>query len=127
MKFPKITFIFVLGLIITLGYACGSDDEGGGDGGGSMADDCSVERSYANDIVPILNSTCAIPNCHVNGFANGDFGTYEGLKVTADAGVLRGQISNNVMPPQNSAGPTELTDAQKTTFLCWIDDGALDN
>jgi len=122
MQIQKLMFLFTLGAFLCLGYSCGDDEDNGGD-----PMDCSVQRSYASDVVPILNLTCAIPNCHVNGFNDGDYTSYEDLKAQDDLGVLRGQISSGAMPRSDSSGPTELTDTQKATLLCWIDQGALDN
>ncbi len=126
MKFFKLNLFFVLAICLSLTFACDSDDEDGGDTG-SVGDDCDVTRSYSGDIVPILNQTCAIPNCHVNGFINGDFESFANLKSLADNGSLRNQVESGAMPPSNTAGPLELTDEELQTFICWIEDGALEN
>lgn len=123
MKIQKLMFLFTLALIVSLGYSCGDDE----DDGDNEPMDCSVERSFASDIVPILNQSCAIPNCHTSGAIIGDYTVFEGLREQEDRGVLRGQIETGAMPPSNSAGPIELTDTELATFLCWIDQGALDN
>ncbi len=122
MKFQKLMFLFTLVLVVSLGYSCGDDDE-------AMTDpaDCSIERSYSSDVVPILNQTCAIPNCHVNNFLSGDYTMYQDLADQNNMGLLSIQIETGAMPPSNTAGPTELTDDEKAIFLCWIEQGALDN
>jgi len=123
MKFPKLGLFVVIAICMSLTFACGDDD----DGGGMMAGGCdSISASYSMDVVPILNQTCAIPNCHVNGFINGDFTTFAGLEATANT-TLENQITSGAMPPANTAGPPELTDAEMDIFLCWIEGGALDN
>ena len=123
MKYSRINLFFVLAICLSLTFACGNDDDDG-----SSAVDCSTRNvSYSGDIVPILDQTCAIPNCHVNGFINGDFEFYADLKAQSDNGSLRNQIESGAMPPSDTAGPTELTDDELETFLCWIEDGALEN
>ncbi len=122
MKNSKLNFLFVLSICLSLTFACGDDDEG------PSTEDCETRSvSYSGDIVPILNQTCAIPNCHVNGFINGDYEFYADLKAQSDNGSLRNQVESGAMPPSNTAGPTELTDNEIATFLCWIEDGALEN
>lgn len=87
-----------------------------------------VVVSYSKDVIPIINATCAISNCHVAGFANGNYTTYAGLKAKADNGSLKSRVvvSKN-MPPSNTAGPKSLTADQIKTIECWIADGAKDN
>jgi hypothetical protein len=122
MKYYQLNLFLVLTICLTLTFACGNDDEG------PSAEDCETRNvSYSGDIVPILNQTCAIPNCHVNGFINGDYEMYADLKAQSDNGSLRNQVESGAMPPSNTAGPTELTDNEVETFLCWIEDGAPEN
>lgn len=124
MKFPQIRIFFVFALCLSLTFACGGDDEDGGE----TPMDCSTRNvSYSNDIVPILGQACAIPNCHVNGFINGDYEMYADLKAQSDNGSLRNQVESGAMPPSNTAGQAELTDNEVETFLCWIEDGAPEN
>ena len=92
-----------------------------------MADECADTRSFSMDVQPILATTCAIPSCHVTNFVNGDYTIFEELQLSALNGTLESQITSGAMPPANTTGPTELTDEEMTTFLCWIADGALEN
>lgn len=90
--------------------------------------DCSsLMASYANDIQPIMNSSCAISGCHVAGFSSGDFTNYSGLKAKVDDGTVKNRtIVQMNMPPANSTGPT-LTTAQLDLLNCWIEAGAPEN
>ena len=91
-----------------------------------LCEDVSI--SYANDILPIINSTCALSDCHVFGFEHGDYTTYFGLKAKVDNGTLVTQVvSGRTMPPADSPGPTLLSNEQIQAFLCWINEGGLDN
>ncbi len=124
MKFSRLSLFAVIAICMSLTFACGDSDDDTTPGG----EDCATRNvSYIADIVPILNQTCAIPNCHVDGFINGDFETFPDLKSLADSGTLENQIESGAMPPSNTAGPTELTGEELTLFLCWIGDGALEN
>ncbi len=124
MKFSKILTVCLLAISLTMFFAC-KDDDGGDDGSGSGA--CPDNVSYMSDVVPILNKSCAIENCHVNNFVNGDYSKYADLKGQHDLGKLKPQIENGAMPPSDTAGPKELTSSEKNILLCWIEDGALEN
>lgn len=115
--------------------ACSSDDEDPSMMDPDMMDMMDMEDkcmgqniSYQNDILPIVNNSCALSGCHVEGFSNGDFTDYAGLKEKADGGQLNSRvvITQN-MPPSNSSGPMSLSDAQILAFECWIKAGAPDN
>ena len=127
MKNHKLSFFTFLLTILIL-PSCGDD-------GGSMMDDqqptidCSgVDPSYMTDVFPIIQATCARPDCHVEGFQNGNFLTYEGFKQQIDQGdVQRRAIELRDMPPDNTTGPQDLTEAQVKIIHCWIEDGAPNN
>ncbi|MBI3258285.1 MAG: hypothetical protein HYZ54_02210 [Ignavibacteriae bacterium] len=83
---------------------------------------------FSRDILPMLNSNCAMSNCH------DAISHKEGLILTSYAGIVKGvkpgssatsgiykQIANNKMP---EAPYTKLTAAQKTLVQTWIDQGA---
>lgn len=99
--------------------ACGSDDE-------APDPDCG-DPSYSADIVPILESTCALSSCHVTDFDFGDYNEYDDVKAQADNGSLVSEISSKNMPPSNTTGPSELTDAEIALIECWVEKGALNN
>lgn len=94
-----------------------------------ISTDCSnIVASYANDIQPIMNSSCAISGCHVVGFSSGDFTSYSGLKAKVDDGTVKNRtIVQMNMPPANSSGPTTLTMTQIDLLNCWIEAGAPEN
>jgi len=123
MKFPNFNLICVFFLCIGLTFAC-KDDES--DDGGEVKD-CSTTRSYMADVVPIISKTCAIENCHVSGFFEGDYTNYDDIKAQVDEGVFKVELEEGTMPPMNTAGPKELTDTERNTLLCWIEDGAPNN
>ena len=114
-------------LILCLGIfavSCGSDDTVEPEG----IDCTGINPSYMDDIKPIIDATCALAGCHVAGFVNGDYTTYEGLKSKVDNGSLsRRVVEDKDMPPPDTSGPTELTTVQIQLIHCWIEDGAPNN
>ncbi len=83
---------------------------------------------FMRDVLPILNSNCAMSNCHdaishKEGFT---FTTYAGVMKGVKAGSstsseLYKEIANDKMPENPY---TKLTAAQKLTIKNWIDQGA---
>jgi hypothetical protein len=120
----------VLG-VLTAGFlfACGDKinpkrdrpiavDGGELDGGGGPV------VSYSQTIAPMVKASCAVSGCHNSsdkllGFA---FDTYDGLK--KDVAAANDSIQAHSMPIPPGA---ELTDAQRKTFLDWVNQGALNN
>lgn len=90
--------------------------------------------SFANDVLPILQSRCA--NCH------GGERTQKGLNVTTFENLMAGSENGSVIAPGNAdasklaelivsqkmpkRGP-QLTPPQIQIILDWINQGALDN
>lgn len=108
----------------TFAVSCGGDEDDEPQG-----IDCSgLTPSYMNDIKPIVDATCALAGCHVDNFLQGDYTTYEGLKAKVDDGTVSQRVVDiKDMPPENSNGPTELTDEQVRLIHCWIQIGAPNN
>ena len=76
----------------------------------------------------ILETNCAIEDCHVKGFASGDFTTYLGLKEKVDNDLLEKRVlEDKNMPPANSQGPKFLSDLDLQRIDCWIKAGAPNN
>lgn len=86
---------------------------------------CDVSSvTYATDIVPIINTSCATSGCHVAGGSGpGDFTTYTGLK----AKVNNGSFENRVLVQKNMPPSGPLSDCTEAKLQKWIDDGALNN
>ncbi len=81
--------------------------------------------TYGVDIVPIVESKCAVTGCHVDGFTFGNFTLYGELKKRVDNGKIQSLVfDNQLMPP---ASAQQLTEEEKAKIKCWMDDGALNN
>ena len=96
----------------------------------------NYDATYDGDIKDIIDSSCAISGCHVNGGgAPGVFKTYDGLLDYANDGPngLRDRVivlendPNIGMPPDYSIWPVDLTDTQLEIFKCWADSGYPEN
>jgi hypothetical protein len=78
------------------------------------------EVSYANEIRPIIETSCQLSNCHGDRMGIPSFATY--ADVSANANGIKFRTGNGSMPP---AGP--LPDAEVQLISDWVDQGAPDN
>ncbi len=117
-------FAFCLGI-----FACGKDEDDPEPDPGPGPDACeTLDVKYSTDIVPIMEATCAIEGCHVDGFATGDYTMYEEIKQRVDGGAFMTRVvEEKTMPPENTTGPETLTDEELDKIQCWLDDGAPNN
>ena len=78
---------------------------------------------YQQSVKPIIESSCAVSNCHVAGFMPGDFTTYEGIREKVVKGSFQQLvIIQRIMPPDI---PLREEDIQ--TIDQWIKSGYPDN
>lgn len=88
-------------------------------------DQCDTAMvSYAMDIAPIMQNSCATVGCHVQGgLGNGLLENYTQVKAKVDDGSFRQRVLvQRDMPPA-----VPLTDCQLAHIQQWIDDGAPNN
>lgn len=80
--------------------------------------------SFNADINPIIQNSCAIVGCHIQGGSgNGLFENYDQIKSKVDNGSFSQRvIIQQDMPPSNP-----LSDCQIEHLLQWLNDGALNN
>lgn len=84
--------------------------------------DEGCNATYTDDISNIVNSKCAIPDCHNGSSGLPDFTSYPNLKSRADNGRLKEfVVEKQIMPPANA---TPLTESEKELFKCWLDNNA---
>jgi hypothetical protein len=91
----------------------------------------SLKVKYSTDIAPIIQAKCSISGCHVpHGLGNGDFTSYAGVSLKADAplgnGSLRKRIVNGESPPM-PANPPYPTTLEIQKIDCWLKNGAPNN
>ena len=80
-------------------------------------------HTYTANIKPIVEAKCAITGCHVAGFANGDYTTFNAVKQVADNGLLRSRVLDDKTMPLTGS----LTEAELNKFNCWLMTGAQNN
>ena len=84
----------------------------------------TAQVSFSRDIFPIIQMSCAVANCHVEGgFGNGVYEDYEDVYRKVENGSLMERvIVQRSMPPND-----ELSDEELALIEAWLEDGAPDN
>lgn len=85
--------------------------------------------TYAADVAPILNGSCATSGCH-NGatMQSGlDLSTYASAKLIADDGRLTGVINHANGFPTMPRNASKLPQCTIDQIQAWINAGAMDN
>ena len=114
----------IFAILIAAGtlYACSKSNAGGSGGGTVITPTCNGTKSFASDVSPIIQSSCAISGCHAAGSVNGPGALTSYTQIFNARAAIRVAIANGSMPKTGS-----LTTEQRNTILCWIDDGAASN
>ena len=104
-------------LLLVLVFACSKNTSG-------FTADCSGgTKSFANDVNPVIASSCATnAGCHAAGSVNGPGALTSYSQIFNARSDIRSAVSLGTMPQNGS-----LTIAQKNSIVCWIDAGALNN
>jgi len=79
--------------------------------------------SYTNQIQTIVETNCAITNCHDGGNSLPDWSKLTNLQTSADN--IKSRTAAMTMPPASSG--ITLEQEEIDAIGCWVDDGALDN
>ncbi len=77
---------------------------------------------FNDNLLPVIKTKCAVSGCH-NGNSNlVALNNYNNLKERADNGRLKDFVlDKGIMPPANAS---QLTEAEKNIFKCWLENGA---
>jgi len=118
----KIARTVVVAAVI-LGFLISCKKNSDSPGNSTSADCTGPAKSFANDVNPIFQSTCATSSgCHGSGSSNGPGELIGYTKIFNARADIREQVSSGRMPLVGS-----LTAAQKNAIICWIDNGAPNN
>src|SRR5687768_1973875 len=111
----KALVLFAFGLLIIT--SCSKSDD-------TPAMDCSTaSRSFATDVNPIIQSSCATnTTCHGSGSINGPGPLLTYNHVFNARTSIKSAVGNGSMPKNGS-----LTAAQRSAIICWVDNGAPNN
>lgn len=77
--------------------------------------------SLSADIVPIVNTNCAVSGCH-NGSQFPNLSSPS--NIMSNASRVKARTSAGTMPP---SGRSDLTELEIKQIACWVDDGAKNN
>lgn len=117
----KSNLLLAIGLLFFLFSSCTSDNEEDL----FPSTDCDTNNvSFSADIMPIIDASCAVVGCHVQGGGgNGVFENYNNIKAKIDNGSFAKRLlTDQDMPP---SGP--LSSCQMEHVQAWIDAGAPNN
>ncbi|MFK7786949.1 MAG: hypothetical protein AB8B56_17645 [Crocinitomicaceae bacterium] len=110
---------------ISVLYSCNKD---------TTLSECNLEHcvqggvSYENDIVPLIQQSCATNMGPGTGCHDAWIFEYDNIKTSVGYGDFGRVIADETMPKlPNAFGIVALTEAEKEMFECWICDGAPEN
>ena len=83
-------------------------------------DPCESAVVFTSDIEPIINTNCAIMECHVAGGVSPEFTSYE--KIKDRAAEIKHETQVLHMPPPSSG--ISLSQSQIDQIACWVEQGA---
>ncbi|MDP4263252.1 MAG: hypothetical protein Q8941_12055 [Bacteroidota bacterium] len=115
--------VFVVVTCITVIASCSKGSMANNNSGGTTTFDCaSSPKTFAADANPVIQTFCNQASCHNAGSTNGVGPLTNFDQIFNARASIRAAIASGIMP-QN----TTLTTAQKTSIICWIDNGAQNN
>lgn len=117
MDFKFLTVALLFAVLLFIG--CNKDDEG------VMCD--TTDITYTNTVATILNNSCAVSGCHVNGNeANAWFSLegYTNAKGAADFGRMIGAISHDEGFSAMPKGFDKLDQCTIDKITAWVEAGA---
>ncbi|WP_205509512.1 hypothetical protein [Longitalea arenae] len=78
--------------------------------------------SFAAVVNPIIETNCAIPDCHAPGSSNGPGALTSYAQIKNVAGEIKSAVVSRFMPKDRT-----LTESQIKAIRCWVDAGAPNN
>lgn len=82
-----------------------------------------VEISFAEDVMPIITTSCATDvTCHATGSREGPGALTTYAQVNGARADIAAAVTSGDMPKNSS-----LTAAERNTIICWVRNGGLNN
>jgi len=81
-----------------------------------------INTAFAANVQPIIQSNCAIPECHAAGSTNGPGALTTYSQIRNAAVEIKSAVISRFMPQTGS-----LSTSQIKTISCWVDAGAPNN
>lgn len=95
----------------------------GGSGGGTTVNCTGVAATFAANVNPIIQTSCATDaSCHGSGSVNGPGPLLTYSQISGASALIKTVIANGTMPKTGT-----FTTAQRNTIICWVNAGALNN
>lgn len=84
--------------------------------------------TYDQQMIFLVETTCAYEGCHSSGFSSGDYSSYADMLPNLDDGKIFDRVvASRDMPPSYADGPKTLTEEEIELFNCWIENGYPEN
>lgn len=116
-----ISVVAVCFFLFSCSKSGGTNNGGSGNGGSGSGTTCSgPAKSFATDVNPVIQASCA--GCHGAGSIAGPGPLLTYAQVFNARAAIRSAVSSGRMPPNGGLSVT-----QKNAILCWIDNGAPNN
>jgi hypothetical protein len=116
MDFKILSIVLFIVILLT---GCSKDD-----------DDVTCDTSditYTNSVAAVLNNSCAVSGCHINGNEANTWFSLEGYansKAAADFGRIEGAISHKADFSPMPKGSDKLDQCEIDKIIAWIEAGA---
>lgn len=108
-------FLSAAGVIAVMVLGCSKDK--------SSTITCTGESiSYASKVAAVMNSNCATSGCHDAGSRSGPGALVTYSQIFNARSSIKSSIENGSMPRKKS-----MSEADKQTVVCWINNGAPNN
>ena len=115
MKFQNLFFLLLFGLLVA---ACGDDDE-------PEEPTCdTTDITYANGAAAILNGSCAVVGCHVEGTTTFSMSDYSSTLSADGFNKIIGSINHTDGFTAMPLSGDKLADCDINKLTAWINDGA---
>lgn len=126
----KKILVVIIGFCVIVSCSKSSSSTGGGNGGdtgggsgGSTVNCTGVAASFAANVNPIIQTSCATDaSCHGSGSVNGPGPLLTYSQISGASALIKTVIANGTMPKTGT-----FTTAQRNTIICWVNAGALNN
>ena len=103
-------------------WSCSKEGEDENPGNNNSIDCSGAPKTFSGDVNPLVQSVCNTPACHASGSTNGPGALTNYTQVFNARAQIRSAISSGFMPQDRT-----FTAAQRSAFICWIDNGAPNN
>ena len=122
--FMKRIFAFVSACLFLFSCSKPGGTNNGGSGSGGSSTNCSgPAKSFATDVIPVIQGSCATSQgCHAAGSITGPGPLLTYSQIFSARSLIRSEVSSGHMPPNGSLSVT-----QKSAIICWIEAGAPNN